>query len=67
MTALICYANVQAFTEVQTWQPKGSTLFGMETTDGAGGGTIGSGYGAVVGADGTATATAASESALNPL
>jgi hypothetical protein len=68
MTALICYANVQAFTEVQAMAAeKDPTLFGMkpdEELGGDGGANIpgAPGYGAV-GTDGAATAAAASESA----
>jgi hypothetical protein len=67
MTALICYANVQAFTEVQQMAAeKDPTLFGMKPDEELGGGAGANagapGYGAV-GTDGAATAAAASESA----
>jgi hypothetical protein len=74
MTVLICYANVQAFTEVQQMATeKDPSLFGIKTPDeelggGGGGGSnnaagaTSTGYGAV-GTDGAATAAAASEAA----
>jgi hypothetical protein len=64
MTAIFCYANWQAFAEVQQMaQEKDPTLFRMPSAEGNGG-VVEAGYGAVA-SDGTATSNQAQKSELS--